>query len=225
MTVLSASSLLGPQPNRGFTQTVSPEAAQAALQQSVCLNDWHQAIYAVNLLIGSSSTSPAMREQWVRYRRQLQDYQTLRTTFDMSHSAECAAAIAQARQAAAAQPAVPARPLDWDRATAGFRQSPAIAQSRSQVTTPAASGRSTASRNSANCGDLMNPGSSERRVATGSVSSRWNYAIFQESSNQYYLRHWEQADCNRQGTTRSYSTQQDAYRAFICRHVRERCED
>lgn len=226
LTVFSASSIVLTSLDRepaAIAQAISPEMAQAALQQAICLNDWNQAIYAVNLLIGSPSTPPAMREQWVRYRRQLQEHQTLRSRFDQSNTPECAAAIAQAQQAAAAQQVAHSQPLDWDRATAGFRQSPSTAQTRPQ-STPAASSRSNTAARSNTCADLMNPGSGERRVSTGSVSSRWNYAIFQESSRRYYLRHWEQSDCNRQGETRRYSTEREAYLEFICQHDQERCD-
>jgi hypothetical protein len=225
LTVFSASSIaLAPLDREpaATAQAVSPEVAQATLQQAICLNDWNQAIYAVNLLIGSPSTPPAMREQWVRYRRQLQEHQTLRSRFDQSNAPECVAAIAQAQQAAAQQVAR-SQPLDWDRATARFRQSPSPAQTRPQ-STAAASSRSNTTARSNTCADLMNPGSGERRVSTGSVSSRWNYAIFQESSRRYYLRHWEQADCNRRGETRRHSTEREAYLDFICQHVRERCD-
>ncbi|MFQ3615585.1 MAG: hypothetical protein SNJ57_03900 [Cyanobacteriota bacterium] len=220
-------------PNREFaanaqiaSQTISPEIAQAMLQQAVCLNDWNQAIYAVNLLIGSPNTSPALREQWVRYRRQLQEHQTLRSSFDWSNAPECAGAIAQAQQAAAAQQIARSQPLDWDHATAGFRQSASPAHLQTTAagrTTPTPN--SSANRSTANnCADLMNPRSGERRVSTGSVSSRWSYAIFQESNRQYYLRHWEQADCTRQGVTSRHSSEREAYREFICRHDRARCD-
>lgn len=239
LTALSVSSfqIALASPNREFaaraqtaSQSISPESAQALLQQAVCLNDWSQAIYAVNLLIGSPSTSPAQREQWVLYRRQLQEHQTLRSSFDWRNVPECAGAIAQAQQAAAAQQVARSQPLDWDRATAGFRQPASPARSQTTAAgrttqTPNSTARSSANRSNANnCADLMNPRSGERRVSTGSVSSRWSYAIFQESSSRYYLRYWEQADCNRRGETLSYSTQQEAYRDFICQHDRERCD-
>ncbi|WOB42336.1 hypothetical protein HNI00_03540 [Thermoleptolyngbya oregonensis NK1-22] len=237
LTIFSAASIALVSPPREWTataqtasQSVSPEMAQAMLQQAVCLNDWSQAIYAVNLLIGSPSTAPALREQWVRYRRQLQEYQTLRSSFDLSNTPECAGAIAQAQQAAAAPQVARAQPLDWDRATAGFRQSsPSRPQTTAaptgRSTTASSTARSSANRSGGNdCADLMNPRSGERRVSTGSASSRWNYAIFQASNSQYYLRYWEQADCTRQGETGMHSTEREAYRAFICRHDRERCD-
>jgi len=237
LTAFSVSSIALAPLNREFaanaqtaSQPVSPESAQVLLQQAVCLNDWSQAIYAVNLLIGSPSTSPAMREQWVLYRRQLQEHQTLRSSFDWRNAPECAGAIAQAQQAAAAQQVARAQPLDWDRATAGFRQSASPARPQATAAgrttqTPNSTARSSANRSNANnCADLMNPRSGERRVSTGSVSSRWSYAIFQESSSRYYLRHWEQADCTRQGETSRHSSEREAYREFICLHDRARCD-
>lgn len=67
----------------------------------------------------------------------------------------------------------------------------------------------------------MNTG--DRRVASGSVSTRWIYWVLQNPSRQYYVTYWPQHDCTQSRQTTAYATQSEAYSAFMCRYIRERC--
>jgi hypothetical protein len=63
----------------------------------------------------------------------------------------------------------------------------------------------------------------DRRVASGSVSTRWIYWVLQNSARQYYVTYWAQHDCTQWQQTTTYATQREAYSAFMCQYIRERC--
>jgi len=63
----------------------------------------------------------------------------------------------------------------------------------------------------------------DRRVASGSVSTRWVYWVLQNSARQYYVTYWAQHDCTQWRQTATYPTQREAYSAFMCQYIRERC--
>lgn len=63
----------------------------------------------------------------------------------------------------------------------------------------------------------------DRRVASGSVSTRWIYWLLQNSARQYYVTYWAQHDCTQWRQTATYPTQREAYSAFMCQYIRERC--
>ena len=63
----------------------------------------------------------------------------------------------------------------------------------------------------------------DRRVASGSVSTRWIYWVLQNSARRYYVTYWAQHDCTQSQQTTAYATQREAYSAFMCQYIRERC--
>lgn len=63
----------------------------------------------------------------------------------------------------------------------------------------------------------------DRRVASGSVSTRWIYWVLQNPARQYYVAYWPQHDCTQSRRTTTYSTQREAYSAFMCQYIQERC--
>ncbi len=67
----------------------------------------------------------------------------------------------------------------------------------------------------------MNTG--DRRVASGSVSTRYIYWVLRAPSGGFYLTYWAQHDCTQWQRTQTYSTQREAYEAFMCQYIEERC--
>lgn len=67
----------------------------------------------------------------------------------------------------------------------------------------------------------MNTG--DRRVASGSVSTRYIYWVMRDPSGSFYVMYWAQHDCTQWQQTQTYSTQREAYEAFMCQYIEERC--
>ncbi|MEO1211402.1 MAG: hypothetical protein AAFX78_17910 [Cyanobacteria bacterium J06638_20] len=181
-------------------QTLSPTQLAESLQEAVCLNDWDSAIWATNQLIGHSDITPDSRQHFMNLRRQYQDYNSANATFDFSGEPACQDMLTRQAQATETQPQPQATsaPLDWNRAAQNLSGRP------SSSTTARATG---ASRNSAsqNCPE---PPAGDREVASGSISSRWTYEIYQiGGSNMFYGRFWPQNNCEDNDRTGRHSTQ------------------
>lgn len=195
-----------------FARTPSIAELHETVQNAVCLNDWNQAISAINRLIASDAASPAYREQMVALRQQLSDYRAQGTVITMNQQPQCTGATTP-------RPTAPVthefrRPLDWDAAIARF--------ARSQATVPTTvAGRRTPETFQERSRDI-----NERqrvcsavpqgynRVASGSVSNRWRYDILQRGSS-FSGRYWLQEDCGSMGRTGGHRTQDDAYDAIL----------
>jgi hypothetical protein len=68
------------------SQDIAVQQLYLALREAVCQNDWDGAIGAIAPLIGSTSITPAYRQQLVGFRRQLEDWRAARSTFSQGGS-------------------------------------------------------------------------------------------------------------------------------------------
>jgi hypothetical protein len=120
-TFLSAATVFGV----AMTPTYAVEADsqmfanhwQRALEQAVCLQNWHEAVEAASSLMASSAISASYRSDLVSYRHQLLHYRSLNLQFD--RIAGCEPILAQIEQAKLQPPAEPAAAtvsFDWETA-------------------------------------------------------------------------------------------------------------
>lgn len=181
-----------------IAQTASIDALRNATQQAVCLNEWNSAIQSVNQLMGLSDVTPAYREALLAYRRQLEGYRSSNARVDMRQQPGCQAAIAQA-QTRTAPTSQSSRSMNWDMAIANIsgQQSGSTALVRP---TGSRSARASTTQTSAAC---SSPTTRDRRVATGTISNRWQYEMF-EGSSGFYIYYWQQHDCR--SVSRFYGT-------------------
>lgn len=195
------------------TRQYTPEQLQAA----ICQNDWGTAIQTLNHMMGDETLSASDRQRLLDLRHQLSDYQLHQTQFDFSASPQCQALVSQAPEATSAAPPA-STPIDWNRAAQSIQQ-----RSRRQPTTTSsqpASQRTAAAPTAPQC--PTPPPEGDREVASGSISSRWSYEIYQNgSNNQFYAQYWRQNDCSqvyRMPTLGELETQNEVYqnlRAYL----------
>ncbi|MEO1147860.1 MAG: hypothetical protein AAFY26_19950 [Cyanobacteria bacterium J06638_22] len=191
-------------------QTFSPTQLAESLQEAICLNDWESAIWATNQLIGHSDITPDGRQHFMNLRRQYQDYNSANAAFDFSGETTCQDMLTRQAQATETQPQTQptSAPLDWSRATQN------LSGRSSSSTTMRVTDSSTASASQAamNCPE---PPAGDREVASGSISSRWTYEIYQVgSSTSFYGRYWPQNDCEAIRQTSRHPTQSDVHDAM-----------
>jgi hypothetical protein len=189
-----------------FTQAqpLSPTQLAESLQEAVCLNDWDSAIWATNQLIGHSDLTSDNRQYFINLRQQYQHYNSAHATFDFSGEPACQDTLTHQAQATETQPQAQttSAPLDWNRAAQNLSGRP------SRSTTTRATGSPTASA-SQNCPE---PPASDREVASGSISSRWTYEMYQVGgSTLFYARYWPQNDCEAVRQTSRHATQNDVH--------------
>lgn len=185
-------------------QEASLSDLTAALQNAICLNDWTTAIHVTNQMIGQDSVSSSDRHSYLQLRRQFEAYRAAQTVFDRSTHPQCQAVLQAANTPVVS---TPNSGLNWDHATQGISQTPA---SNRPTATQTSVSRTVVEEEA--CYEIPE---GDREVASGSISSRWGYDIIQEGrSNDFYLVYWPQNDCTAVEQTRTYTTQNEAYRAF-----------
>jgi len=190
----------------------------AVLQTAICQNDWGTATQTVSRMMGDAGLSVGDRQRLLELRQQFSDYQLHQTSFDWSASPDCQAALSQTTTPAA-EPQVATSSLNWERAAQSLGQTARpVSGSQRPSSSQASAGWQVSetpaqpSNQRANC---QFPSVGDREVASGSISSRWTYEIFQVGTrNQFYTRYWPQNDCDAMRTTLDYPTQQGAYDAF-----------
>lgn len=189
-----------------------------ALQTAICQNDWGTATQTVSRMMGDAGLSAGDRQRLLELRQQFSDYQLHQTRFDWSASPECQAALSQTAPPAANSP-VATNSLNWERAAQSLGQTarPVSGSQRPSSTQSSAGWQvsETPASPSNQRTDCQFPSVGDREVASGSISSRWDYEIFQVGNrNLFYTRYWPQNDCDAMRVTGDHPTQQDAYDAF-----------
>lgn len=187
-------------------QEASLSDLTAALQNSICLNDWTTAIHVTNQMIGQDSVSSSDRHSYLQLRRQFEAYRAAQTVFDRSTHPQCQAVLQAANTPVVS---TPNSGLNWDHATQGISQTPV--SSRPTATQTSVS-RTVAEEAAVECYEMRE---GDREVASGSISSRWGYDIIQQGTgNRFYVIYWPQNDCSQVGRRSIHSTQNEAYREF-----------
>lgn len=210
VSTLSISGMLLSRGSLIQAQTLDITQLTAQLQEAVCLNEWASAIWATNQLIGHSETTPTRRQHFINLRQQYQEYNATNASFDFSGEPVCQPILAHQAQEAAipSQVAFTNTPLDWNHAAQTLSgQSSNIRSSRTSYSSSASVSHSDISCPVARSGD--------REVASGSISSRWTYEIYQvDGRNLFYARYWPQNDCQDVSQTSRYETQDGAYESM-----------
>ena len=188
-------------------QAPDPTQLAASLQEAVCLSDWDSAIWATNQLIGHSEITSDSRQYFINLRQQYQEYNATNASFDFSGEAACQDVLTRQAQELETQPQLQATsvPLDWNRAAQTLS-----GRSSSSTTTRAANASTrSVSPSAVNCPE---PPVGDREVASGSISSRWTYEMYQVGGSMlFYARYWPQNDCQAVRQTRRHSTQNDVH--------------
>ncbi|HIK54928.1 MAG TPA: hypothetical protein IGS37_07180 [Synechococcales cyanobacterium M55_K2018_004] len=199
---------------------------QATLQRTVCLSDWDGAIATLGQMLGSSELSPEYRERLLHTRRQFAEHRARNLTMNWESHPACAAAIAAIPASSTTGPQAlnPERPLNWERAVAAVailngREAASGATPPVAAASPWAASASPAAlprveRPHDACQPELN---GDRRVASGAVSNRWRYEILESRSRLFYVRYWNQTDCEFIYQTNRHETQNAAYEEFMAR--------
>jgi hypothetical protein len=205
------------------THAAMSEAEQIALWRSqlnraYCTANWSEALSLAGAMMGSD-VSPHERIWLSVLRQDMFNYQRGIAEFDGCNDEPITAGVtAQETFAATDTP-----PLRWQttRTSAVRRNTPSVSlRANPALSTDRPLSTRSVSTTSASATPTQDtacrPASErDRRVANGTVSSRWAYEIWQDNQG-FRTRYWQQSQtCDQARTTFHYSTQEEAYRAFL----------
>jgi hypothetical protein len=198
------------------------EAEQIALWRSqlnraYCAANWSEALSLAGAMMGSD-ISPHERIWLSVLRQDMFNYQRGIAEFEGCNDEPITAGITAQETFTATD--IP--PLRWQTTRISARRNAPLINVRANpassiarlsptrsASTPSAS---TNSNQDTACRPVFDR---DRRVANGTVSSRWAYEIWQDNQG-FRTRYWQQSQtCEQARTTSHYSTQEEAYRAFL----------
>ena len=200
-------------------------AWRSQLRQAMCSQSWSQAIGVSGALVGSA-IQPSERIWLLALRQDLFAYQTGAVPFSgCEGNVMMAGATRESVSLLATQSA-----LDWEGTLARMGLSSAPDSAANSDTMAIAASATQLGSDPLTAGD--NPGqlayaacqpvsAGDFRVASGAVSNRWVYEIWQ-NIDTFYLQYWRQSQtCTQAVTTGSFTTQQAARQYMFDLHSNE----
>lgn len=195
------------------------------LHRSYCAGNWTEAISLAGAMMGSQSIRQHERIWLFLLRQDMFNFQSGTAEFPSCQGGRVVAGItADETTALSGQ-----RSIDWNKGLVGVGTSRASHPSWTQSTVPIAAATSLPDSRpeSGIAAATTCPPSSEedRRVYRGSLSSQWNYEIWQATDRWFYVNYWKQDEtCDQSRTTLKNPTQDDARNEFMCEIRDPSCE-
>lgn len=202
-------------------QSAMSEAEQVTvwryqLHRSYCAGNWTEAISLAGAMMGSQNVRQHERIWLFLLRQDMFNFQSSAAEFPGCQGGRVLAGITADETTALSEQ----RSIDWNKGLGTIGSSYASHSSRTQSTVPIAA--TTSSPDSRQETDIAAATTcppayeDDRRVYRGSLSSQWNYEIWQDTSRWFYVNYWRQHEtCDQARTTSHHPTQDDARDEFM----------